>query len=85
MFFGLTALLLPHGALPTLIDFIHNHGALLFLAKLGLSVPFAFHFSNGIRHLLWDLGKFLTLKEVYMTGYGVLASTAVLGLIFAAM
>ncbi|SCV00502.1 LAMI_0G05468g1_1 [Lachancea mirantina] len=39
----------------------------------------AFHFSNGIRHLIWDAGKALSLKGVYSTGYAVLAFTAVVG------
>lgn len=48
-------------------------------AKLGFAYLFAFHFGNGIRHLIWDAGKELTLKGVYRTGYSVLALTAVLG------
>lgn len=46
----------------------------------GIAVfPFAFHFANGIRHLIWDAGKELNLKGVYRTGYAVLAFTAILG------
>lgn len=48
-------------------------------AKVGCAYLFAFHFGNGIRHLIWDAGKELTLKGVYRTGYSVLALTAVLG------
>lgn len=40
---------------------------------------FTFHFANGIRHLIWDAGKALTLKGVYRTGYAVLAFMAVAG------
>ncbi|SCU78514.1 LAME_0A04742g1_1 [Lachancea meyersii CBS 8951] len=40
---------------------------------------FAFHFSNGIRHLIWDTGRALTLKGVYTTGYAVLAFMVVAG------
>ncbi|KAF7357040.1 SDHC, cytochrome b subunit of succinate dehydrogenase [Mycena venus] len=46
-------------------------------AKAILAAPFAFHSLNGVRHLSWDIGKFLTVKEVYQTGYTVLAGTAV--------
>ncbi|KAF7345348.1 SDHC, cytochrome b subunit of succinate dehydrogenase [Mycena venus] len=46
-------------------------------AKAILATPFAFHSLNGVRHLSWDIGKFLTVKEVYQTGYTVLAGTAV--------
>lgn len=40
---------------------------------------FSFHFTNGLRHLLWDFGYALTIKGVYRTGYTVLAATAALG------
>ncbi|EPB86119.1 succinate dehydrogenase (ubiquinone) cytochrome b560 subunit [Mucor circinelloides 1006PhL] len=44
-------------------------------AKAILALPFTFHASNGIRHLIWDAGKCLDIKGVYNTGYVVLAST----------
>jgi len=46
-------------------------------AKVILATPFAFHTFNGIRHLSWDAGKFLTLKSSYQAGYAVLAATVV--------
>ncbi|KAJ7765887.1 SDHC, cytochrome b subunit of succinate dehydrogenase [Mycena maculata] len=48
-----------------------------YAGKALLAAPFAFHSLNGIRHLSWDLGKFMTIKGVYQTGYAVLAGTAV--------
>lgn len=48
-------------------------------AKAAMAFPFVFHSLNGIRHLVWDMGKELTLKGVYKTGYAVLAGTAVFG------
>lgn len=48
-------------------------------AKAAAAFPFAFHFANGIRHLVWDFGKELTIKGVYRTGYTVLAVAAVAG------
>lgn len=57
------------------------------VAKLGLKAvmayPFAFHVGNGLRHLVWDFGKELTIKGVYRTGYAVLAGTAIFGSYFA--
>ena len=50
--------------------------------KAGLSYPFVYHVFNGIRHLIWDMGKELTLPGVYRTGYVVLAATGVLGTYF---
>ncbi|KAK4519135.1 uncharacterized protein ATC70_009367 [Mucor velutinosus] len=46
-------------------------------AKAILALPFTFHASNGIRHLIWDAGKCLDIKGVYNTGYVVLASTVI--------
>ncbi|CEP63587.1 succinate dehydrogenase cytochrome b subunit SDH3 LALA0_S08e05996g [Lachancea lanzarotensis] len=48
-------------------------------AKASGAYFFAFHFSNGIRHLIWDTGRAMSLKGVYTTGYTVLAFTAVVG------
>jgi len=45
-------------------------------AKVVLAAPFAFHGWNGVRHLTWDLGKFVTVKGAYGTGYAVLGATA---------
>ncbi|VEN53269.1 unnamed protein product [Callosobruchus maculatus] len=39
------------------------------IIKFFLAFPLSYHFWNGIRHLLWDTGRFLTIKEVYITGY----------------
>lgn len=36
---------------------------------MGWSWAFAFHLCTGIRHLLWDMGLFLEIKQVYRTGY----------------
>ncbi|WWD17182.1 succinate dehydrogenase, cytochrome b556 subunit [Kwoniella shandongensis] len=45
--------------------------------KVLLAAPFTYHTYNGIRHLGWDMGKGLTIKGVYATGYTVIAATAV--------
>lgn len=37
--------------------------------KLMLVLPFVYHLVLGTRHLLWDSGRFLTIREVYKTGY----------------
>jgi succinate dehydrogenase (ubiquinone) cytochrome b560 subunit len=55
-----------------------------YAGKAILAAPFAFHSFNGLRHLSWDAGKFLSLKGAYRTGYAVLGATAVatVGLVF---
>jgi succinate dehydrogenase / fumarate reductase cytochrome b subunit len=41
---------------------------LLFSMTNLIILAFCYHISNGIRHLLWDLGFFLDLSKVYTTG-----------------
>lgn len=52
-------------------------GALPFLAKFllkfTLAMPFTFHSINGIRHLIWDTGRFFTNKQVIQTGWVMVA------------
>ncbi|KAH9964726.1 succinate dehydrogenase cytochrome b560 subunit [Lactifluus volemus] len=45
--------------------------------KTILAAPFAFHSFNGLRHLAWDTGKFVSLKGAYRTGYAVLGASAI--------
>ncbi|KAI8981443.1 succinate dehydrogenase cytochrome b560 subunit [Pilobolus umbonatus] len=55
------------------------------VAKTTVAFPFVFHCLNGIRHLVWDAGKFLDIKDVYKTGYVVLGSSVLGSLYLAAM
>lgn len=48
------------------------------IALMGWSFAFAFHLCMGIRHLLWDAGLFLEIKQAYKTGYVALVAAAVL-------
>ena len=36
-----------------------------------LAFPFTFHLWNGVRHLVWDTGRALTLRGVYGSGWAV--------------
>jgi len=47
--------------------------ALVFLATLSL----VYHFLNGIRHLLWDIGWAADIPQVYKSGYAVAALSVV--------
>lgn len=42
------------------------------------SIAFFFHLCSGIRHLAWDTGHGFELRDVYRSGYAVLAATALL-------
>ncbi|KAJ3877835.1 SDHC, cytochrome b subunit of succinate dehydrogenase [Lentinula edodes] len=60
------------------IEFVHGlPDAVKYTGKFILALPFSFHSWNGIRHLLWDSGKFLTVKGAYSIGYAVLGATTI--------
>lgn len=44
----------------------------------GMTIAFFYHLSNGVRHLLWDMGLFLDLPGTYKTGRIVMAATVIL-------
>lgn len=48
---------------------------------LGWSLCLFYHLLNGVRHLCWDMGHGLELRDTYITGYAVLIGTALLTLI----
>jgi succinate dehydrogenase (ubiquinone) cytochrome b560 subunit len=84
---GLGALALPHDATHylTMLEGLHLSAPTLMATKFVLAYPAAYHLVNGCRHLMWDLGKFLTIKEVYSTGYTMVAVATVLAAVFAAL
>lgn len=45
--------------------------ALKVLAKFTVALPFTYHCFNGVRHLVWDLGKTITNRNVIRTGWTV--------------
>ncbi|KAF8630037.1 hypothetical protein AX17_005505 [Amanita inopinata Kibby_2008] len=51
--------------------------AVKYAGKAILAAPFAFHSFNGLRHLSWDMGKFMSVRGAYATGYAVLGATAI--------
>ncbi len=44
----------------------------------GWSVALFYHMSNGVRHMLWDMGYLFKIESAYKAGYLVLAMTAIL-------
>ncbi|QPG75551.1 hypothetical protein FOA43_002906 [Brettanomyces nanus] len=66
----------------TLVDLVAGLPSVVdYFLKAVVAFPFVFHFSNGIRHLIWDTSHATTLKAVYTTGYITIGATAVLGLL----
>lgn len=53
-------------------------GALGMLARLAIIFSLSFHLFNGIRHLVWDIGKGFELKSVYLGGWLVVIGAVVL-------
>ncbi|XP_048254331.1 succinate dehydrogenase cytochrome b560 subunit, mitochondrial-like isoform X1 [Haliotis rufescens] len=47
--------------------------AILTGMKYSLALPVTYHFLNGIRHLAWDAGYGFGLKNLYKSGYFVMA------------
>lgn len=48
----------------------------IYLTALG----FCYHMLNGIRHLIWDSGRALTLKHMRISGWVVISSTVIMTL-----
>ncbi|XP_002000252.3 succinate dehydrogenase cytochrome b560 subunit, mitochondrial [Drosophila mojavensis] len=67
----------------TMVEGLQLSGASLTAIKFILAYPFGYHAANGVRHLLWDTGRFLKIKEVYSTGYVMVATSFVLTAILA--
>ena len=47
-----------------------------FLVKLilyGVIFVITYHLLNGVRHLFWDIGKGLSIRDSYLSGYLVIA------------
>ncbi|CAK1555444.1 unnamed protein product [Leptosia nina] len=84
---GVGALVLPHDVAHyvTMIEGLNLSPATIFLAKAMLAAPFGYHFANGMRHLYWDTAKGLTIKEVYSTGYAMLAGAVAITIFLAAL
>jgi succinate dehydrogenase / fumarate reductase cytochrome b subunit len=50
------------------------------LALAAFTASLVYHFLNGIRHLLWDVGWGFEIPQFYGSGYVVLSLTAVITL-----
>jgi succinate dehydrogenase / fumarate reductase cytochrome b subunit len=57
------------------INFAASPLGLLLLA--GWSLAFNYHFCNGIRHMMWDTGRGLEVKNVTYSGVVMLAATVI--------
>lgn len=64
---------------PEIVQLIQNTvpGFLILSTKTALGGALIYHTLNGIRHLIWDVGYGFQLKHLYLSGYVVIALTAI--------
>uniref|UniRef100_A0A336M2H0 CSON010823 protein n=1 Tax=Culicoides sonorensis TaxID=179676 RepID=A0A336M2H0_CULSO len=74
---GYGSLVMPHDAAYYISALESLSAPSLFALKYILTFPLAYHTANGIRHFCWDAGKFLTMPEVYKTGYIMLGASII--------
>ncbi|XP_044019166.1 succinate dehydrogenase cytochrome b560 subunit, mitochondrial-like [Aphidius gifuensis] len=84
---GAAGLFIPGGMLSMIqtIDVMCPPAVFLFIGKYAIAWPALFHYFNGIRHLAWDLGQLLRIKQVYTTGWTVIAISTIATLALAAI
>uniref|UniRef100_A0A336M7W1 CSON010824 protein n=1 Tax=Culicoides sonorensis TaxID=179676 RepID=A0A336M7W1_CULSO len=87
MIMGYGSLIMPHDMTYylTALENLHWSAPALYGLKLFMAFPFAYHACNGLRHLSWDAGKNLEIKQVYSTGYFMLGTAIIIGSILAAL
>lgn len=51
--------------------------------KVGVAMSFTFHVFNGARHLVWDIGRGITNKQVARSGWAVVGASTVAAIILA--
>ncbi|GAA98780.1 uncharacterized protein L969DRAFT_531382 [Mixia osmundae IAM 14324] len=78
--FALAYIALPAVGMPfdsaSLVEIVHSLPEWAKIAgKFTIGIPFWFHNFNGLRHLSWDMGFVLGLKESYVAGYSVIGAT----------
>lgn len=77
--FAISTLLSPNdfSYFVTALEGLQCSAPTLYALKYVIAWTASFHTLNGVRHLLWDNGKFLNLNEVYSTGTAVLALSVI--------
>lgn len=84
---AVTTLVLPHdfSYYVTVVEGLKLSAPTLAFIKFYIALPATYHTINGVRHLLWDSGKFLKLNEVYSTGYIAIALSIASALVLTAL
>lgn len=76
---GIAALFSEGYSFPELVQLMQENvpQSLLLATKTALGGAFIYHTLNGVRHLIWDMGYGFQIKHLYMSGYVVIALTAI--------
>lgn len=84
---GAVGLFMPGGMMSIIqtIDVMCLPATILFVGKYIIAWPALYHYFNGIRHLAWDLGHLLTIKQVYTTGWTVIGISTIATLALVAL
>lgn len=53
--------------------FILNHLIILYLIFIFISTNLVYHILSGVRHIIWDLSFFLSIKNIYKSGKFIIA------------
>ena len=51
------------------------------LLLAGITFAFFYHLCNGVRHLVWDAGRWLDIPQVYASGWAVVVLSLLLSVI----
>ncbi|KAK9879361.1 hypothetical protein WA026_004210 [Henosepilachna vigintioctopunctata] len=83
--FGIGTIVLPQDISTYIaaIDAMNLPSPVLYTARVLMVLPFMYHAINGIRHLVWDMGKLLYIKQVLVSGYIVFGVALLAGLALA--
>lgn len=63
-----------------MLEDMHLNELVIATGKFLIALPFSFHLLCGIRHLIWDTGRWLTTKEVDRSGYIIVVLAVALAL-----
>lgn len=79
---GINSLMASHTNWAQQLAALHDMlpAPVIYTLKFIVVTSLAYHSANGIRHLMWDMGYGFGLRELYLSGYAVLAITLVAAL-----
>ncbi|XP_061714050.1 succinate dehydrogenase cytochrome b560 subunit, mitochondrial-like [Cydia pomonella] len=79
------ALFLSNGidSIVSMIQSLNLNGFFIFILKIIIGFPFAYHYFCGIRFCLFNLGKFMDKPSVYKTAYQAIIAGGVMAVLFA--